>query len=286
MPVIALVFAVIIRTTTNAYSATPLTTAAKLFTKPTRSTARSFSLIRRYSKSSDRAYIERTLEDMMGDDWREFRAKLVAQEQAATASMAILSANETANAASTTTDSKLIKQGQLGDLFAGAISSIFHTSNNSVKKSKSMDIHHSIFDGDCIGGIVDADGYTCNDPFASQNEIPALMQSTIKIDKHRWAHHIPHPEPGSVLIANEKLGGIFHQTVVLIIQHCDKAGSTGVVINRYDFNFFPCSTLLVVFEGLRLISFIFCSPLFIYAPMTIDPSTAICLKLLPDNHQS
>ena len=32
-------------------------------------------------KSYDRAYIERTLEDMMGDDWREFRAKLVYQEQ-------------------------------------------------------------------------------------------------------------------------------------------------------------------------------------------------------------
>jgi putative transcriptional regulator len=182
---------------------------------------------RLYSKSSDRAYIERTLEDMMGDDWREFRAKLVAQEQAA--SFTALSSNNASNAtshhaASSTTDSKLLKQGQLGDLFAGAIISIFHNSqNHPIKKAKGS---HSIFDGDCIGGI------ECNDPFASKDELPALMPSTVKIDKHRWAHPIPHPEPGSVLIANEKLGGIFHQTVVLIIQHCDKAGSTGVVINR------------------------------------------------------
>jgi Uncharacterized ACR, COG1678 len=175
---------------------------------------------RLYSKSSDRAYIERTLEDMMGDDWREFRAKLVAQEQAF---LALDASNATTHPASSTTDSKLLKQGQLGDLFAGAISSIFH-SNHPTKKNKE---NHNIFDGDCIGGI------ECNDPFASKDELPALMPSTIKIDKHRWAHPIPHPEPGSVLIANEKLGGIFHQTVVLIIQHCDKAGSTGVVINRY-----------------------------------------------------
>lgn len=183
---------------------------------------------RLFSKSSDRAYIERTLEDMMGDDWREFRAKLVAQEQAASfTALTSIASNATTHhaASSTTTDSKLLKQGQLGDLFAGAINSIFHNSqNNPTKKAKE---NQNIFDGDCIGGI------ECNDPFASKDELPALMPSTIKIDKHRWAHPIPHPEPGSVLIANEKLGGIFHQTVVLIIQHCDKAGSTGVVINRY-----------------------------------------------------
>ena len=34
------------------------------------------------SKNSDRAHIERNLEDMMDNDWRVFRAKLVAQEQA------------------------------------------------------------------------------------------------------------------------------------------------------------------------------------------------------------
>ena len=180
----------------------------------------------------------------MGEDWREFRAKLVLQEQheaaastsknvmATTSSLSSSSSSNATNTALGSTDSKLIKQGQLGDLFAGAISSIFHTNHNGMKKSKPSS-ETNIFDGDCIGGIdYDMHGYSCTDPFASHDEIPAMMQSTVKIDKHRWAHAIPHPEPGSVLIANEKLGGIFHQTVVLIIQHCDKAGSTGVVINR------------------------------------------------------
>lgn len=204
-------------------------------------------LLKRYSKSSDRAYIERSLEGMMGEDWREFRAKLVLQEQheqQATSknAMAMTSSSSIGNATNMSsslgaTDSKLIKQGQLGDLFAGAISSIFHSNHNGIKKSKaSSSSETNIFDGDCIGGIdYDMHGYSCSDPFASHDEIPAMLQSAIKIDKHRWAHAIPHPEPGSVLIANEKLGGIFHQTVVLIIQHCDKAGSTGVVINRYVF---------------------------------------------------
>ena len=34
------------------------------------------------SKNSDRAFIERSLEDAMNNDWRLFRAKLVAQEKA------------------------------------------------------------------------------------------------------------------------------------------------------------------------------------------------------------
>ena len=55
----------------------------------------------------------------------------------------------------------------------------------------------------------------------------------VKIDKHRWAHPLFHVEPGCILVANEKLGGVFHQTVVLIIDHHDTAGSTGMVINRY-----------------------------------------------------
>lgn len=223
----------------NAFWMTPMRASPLLFgTTPFRSL--SSLLLKRYTKSSDRAFIERSLEDMMGEDWREFRAKLVLQEQneaTATPKNALTlssSTNNVTNVSSAlgTTDSKLIKQGQLGDLFAGAISSIFHTNHNGMKKSKASS-EMNIFDGDCIGGIdCDTHGYSCTDPFASHDEIPAMMQSTIKIDKHRWAHAIPHPEPGSVLIANEKLGGIFHQTVVLIIQHCDKAGSTGVVINR------------------------------------------------------
>jgi putative transcriptional regulator len=59
------------------------------------------------------------------------------------------------------------------------------------------------------------------------------MKSPVpSINKHRWAHDIAHIEPGCVLIANEKLNGVFHQTVVLIVDHHEKTGTTGVVINR------------------------------------------------------
>jgi hypothetical protein len=144
-------------------------------------------------KTSDRAYFERNFESMMGNDWREFRAKLVAQEQAA------------ATLRETTAyyhGSKLMaNHGKIGDLFAGSI---------------------NIFD-DRICGVLD-----CNDPFVSRDELPIIMQKKVNIDKHRWAHTIPRPETGSILISNER----FHQTVVLIISHCDKNGSSGVVINR------------------------------------------------------
>ncbi len=185
------------------------------------------------SKTSDRAHIEKNLEEMMGDDWRVFRARLVAQERVeqetsnATPSASSRPTTENSN------DKQLTKQGQLGDLFAGAISSIF---NHSVKNNKQDDA--SIFNGDNIGGAngisVREDELLYQDPFVSHEELPILMKpKSVKIDKHRWAHSVPHVEPGCVLIANEKLGGVFHQTVVLIIDHHESTGSTGIVINRY-----------------------------------------------------
>lgn len=147
----------------------------------------------------------------MDNDWREFRARLVAQEKAE-------DKESSGSSKKDVKDEKLAKQGQLGDLFAGAISSIF-----SVRKKE------NIFDGDSVGRspIVPF----CEDPFVSEQELPILLKPTT-IDKRRWAHEIPHVEPGCVLIANEKLGGVFHQTVVLVIQHSESSGSTGIVINR------------------------------------------------------
>jgi hypothetical protein len=70
------------------------------------------------SKNSDRAHLEKNLEDLMDNDWRVFRARLVAQER--------IEAREKAKRPPNShNDEKLAKQGQLGDLFAGAISSIF-----------------------------------------------------------------------------------------------------------------------------------------------------------------
>ena len=145
-------------------------------------------------KTTERAYNERNFESMMGNDWREFRAKLVAQEKAA--------ASLRESTAYYHGSQLMANQGRIGGLFAGSI---------------------NIFD-DRICGVLD-----CNDPFVSKDELPIIMQKNVNIDKHRWAHPIPRPEPGSILISNEN----FHQTVVLIISHCDKNGSSGVVINRY-----------------------------------------------------
>lgn len=230
--------AVVIRKTPSSSSSQPKNSALHLQNSPSRD-------------SEDRAHYERALEDMMdkADDWREFRAKLVAQEQAE------LQLDEKGNSDSSSSknnassnkkddhrhdDKQLAKQEGLGDLFAGAISSIFKSNSNS-KSSKSKE---NIFDGKSVGGLPMLSEDSMDllpDPFVSRAELPVYMpmlhseksQSVPSINKHRWAHELPHVEPGCVLIANEKLGGVFHQTVVLIIDHNEKTGSTGVVINRY-----------------------------------------------------
>lgn len=190
------------------------------------------------SKNSDRAHIERTLEDAMNNDWRVFRARLVAQEKAEAAQKeykneSIQTSKKQAkkeNEDVETADDKLAKQGQLGEMFAGAISSIFKGQDGKKASAGKRDI----FRGDTVGGALPVDDELMyQDPFVSEAELPILMKPRVNIDKHRWAHEISHVEPGCVLIANEKLGGVFHQTIVLIIEHHEATGSTGIVINRY-----------------------------------------------------
>lgn len=183
------------------------------------------------SKNSERAHIERNLEEMMGNDWRLFRANLVAKEQAETAQRRKNDQPTPESGSKEYNDDKLAHQGQLGDLFAGAISSIFQKRNSSRVPGRRLS--SDIFDGDSIGGLTEEGKLISEDPFVSEAELPLLMKSKVKINKHRWAHEIPHVEPGCVLLANEKLGGVFHQTVVLIVQHDEKTGSIGIVINRY-----------------------------------------------------
>lgn len=174
-----------------------------------RATASSLSM-----KNNDRAFVEKQLEDMMDNDWRLFRARLVAQERIE---------DQAAAEATAEGDAKLAKQGQLGDIFAGAISSIFSPKPPIAPTvtNKHLD---TIFNGDSVG--------MPDDPFVSEAELPVFIQRKVMIDKHRWAHLIPHVEAGCVLVANEKLGGVFHQTVVLVIEHSESQGSTGIVINR------------------------------------------------------
>ena len=283
--------------------------------RPTTTTTTSTSTLL-MAKNSDRAHLERNLEQMMGDDWRLFRAKLIAQEAIEADSASTTSTTNNKKAESTSNSNtksssnnhnnadEKSKHSQLSDLFAGAINSIFHNNDNNTNKNKSKVLNNkegSIFDGDNIGGAsssydrrhydfdsvdssskflsslcssspTSSSSSTTNnvDPFVTVEELPCHMNPTItNVNKHRWAHEISHIETGCVLIANEKLGGVFHQTIVLIVQHNDKAGSIGIVINRYVYifglfenslyNIFSSLQIKVTFLFLTLHIFLFLS---------------------------
>jgi len=188
-------------------------------------------------KNSDRAHIERNLEDMMNNDWRVFRAKLVAQERAEAESKKNKKSKDADTVASLTKkpdeDEKHPQLSKMSDMFANIFKNSYKGSA-AQKRSKSK--VSDIFRGDCIGGAtptLDEDDLVYQDPFVSPSELPIFIKPKMQINKHRWAHEISHIEPGCVLIANEKLGGVFHQTVVLVIEHHETTGSTGIVINRY-----------------------------------------------------
>lgn len=182
-----------------------------------------------YMKNSDRARVEKTLEDMMDNDWRLFRANLVAKELVD----ALDTRPKSVEAVPAVHDEKQARQEKFGSIFAA----IFSHSNKQpqhVVNGKDSPTRRSIFDGHNIGGAT-VDSMipeSCEDPFVSEAEIPVLLTPKAQVDRHRWAHPIAHIEPGCVLIANEKLGGVFHQTVVLVIEHNEATGSTGIVINR------------------------------------------------------
>lgn len=181
-------------------------------------------------KNSDRARLEKCFEDLMDNDWRVFRARLVAQEQ--TVVPESLSKHSfsrvTQEAPSEARDEKQTRQDKFGNIFAAIFS------GNNKKDNEEKSAPASIFDGDSIGGATPHSRLpsSCEDPFVSEAEIPVLMPTKITIDKHRWSHPMSHIEPGCILVANEKLGGVFYHTIVLITEHSDKKGTTGFVINK------------------------------------------------------
>eukprot|EP00565_Helicotheca_tamesis_P007482 CAMPEP_0185727728 /NCGR_PEP_ID=MMETSP1171-20130828/3338_1 /TAXON_ID=374046 /ORGANISM="Helicotheca tamensis, Strain CCMP826" /LENGTH=378 /DNA_ID=CAMNT_0028396357 /DNA_START=384 /DNA_END=1520 /DNA_ORIENTATION=+ len=180
--------------------------------------------------NTERARIEKKLDTMLGEDWRVFRAKLVAKESVEAEEKAQSQANDHSEPFH---DEQLERQAHIGNIFAGAISSIF--SNKGGAKDPSNKDEENIFNGDHVGGadIFNAISDDCADPFVTHDEVPIMLRPTNElINKDHWAHPIGHIEPGCVLVANEKLGGVFHQTVVLIIEHHEKKGTTGIVINR------------------------------------------------------
>lgn len=163
------------------------------------------------SKNGDRARVEKALEDMMDNDWRVFRARLVAQEQAEAHEADLNASTHTEESHSQESDERQMKQEKFSNIFAA----IFNNHKESEKKAM------NIFDGDAVGGATATSiiPECCEDPFVSPKELPLFLSPKVSVDKHRWAHPIAHIEPGCVLVANEKLGGVFHQTIVLVIDH-------------------------------------------------------------------
>lgn len=174
--------------------------------------------------------MELEFEHAMGNDWRLFRAKLVAQEQLEKESQDSASVS----ASGVTNNSPSYKQSHPGAMLKGALSQFFSAGSQLQKNNE---------EGDCSTEVImEQQG---GDPFASMEEIMAVRRiPRVNVNEKQWAHPLSHIEPGCVLVANEKLGGIYHQTVVLIIDHNDALGSTGLVINRP----FPCTLLKVADE--------------------------------------
>ncbi|KAL3776958.1 hypothetical protein ACHAWO_008738 [Cyclotella atomus] len=180
----------------------------------------------RMSRSNERAHMEKQWENMMDNDWREFRATLIAKEKADE-----LAAEKIKTKVGAGSLDEPPREDKLGDLITGAFTSFFKGGKDEEK---------DMFKGN-VGGANPNTQFTsidfpseCEDPFLSVEECHILYSNAqkVKINKHRWAHPLSHVEPGCVLVANEKLGGVFHQTVVLIIDHHEKIGSTGLIINR------------------------------------------------------
>jgi len=173
----------------------------------------------------------------MGEDWREFRATLVAQEHAHDEMAMVADAKGSSNSGNKGKQSSSMKDEGVGKFLSGAISSIFSKGESSTKKEGPVEFDptKNIFDGVDVGGATQYSKIpkSCDDPFMNEEECQLMYdEKDVKLDKHRWAHPLFHVEPGCILVANEKLGGVFHQTVVLIIDHNEQTGSTGMVINR------------------------------------------------------
>lgn len=225
------------------------------------SSSPSSSFLYMSKKSSDRAHIERNLEDMMDNNWREFRAKLVAQEQVAANMRHEVSQQLYSSTIPTTTTPSHLRHhqqsAQSNHMVMTEPNMYYHHAHDVINQNRSpyhpnpYDPYQQPFQSSSlmkdmppnqsvndlfVGSINIYDGIRisgnslqCSDPFVSEDELPIMMCKPLSINKHRWAHAIPpEPEMGSVLISNT----MFHQTVVLIISHCPMKGSTGIVINR------------------------------------------------------
>jgi len=136
-----------------------------------------------FRRSSALCYKENVDLDLLPDDWRTYRARLVAKEE-------------------------LEKEGK--------------------EKERRQVVNFANFFSpqlrgraeDEAGGLGDGDGLA-----GGEGELVSLGDN--------WAHPLTSVEPGSVLLANENLGGVFWQTVVLMLDvERGGKGATGLVVNR------------------------------------------------------
>jgi len=190
---------------------------------------------------------------MMGDDWRTFRARLVAHEQADEKRRGIFSDGSTEQEEKKDIDgakkqrakrsiraedaSSPSENRKLTDILVKGVSSIFSSNHQdsddtTTNRKKNSNNEEEVVSSRAFIDIDGIGGSHMEDPFASVEEIVAVKKPTISLDKHKWAHPISHVETGCVLLANERLGGAFHQTVVLIIDHHEATGTVGIIINR------------------------------------------------------
>lgn len=162
-------------------------------------------------KNLDRAHTELEFEHAMGDDWRLFRAKLVAQERFQPKPRRLFSTVRLKNFVKRWVS--LLQQKRTGGLLARARALIrAPTDYQNQFNIKLSD----------------------QDPFVSADELPIFITDSPKVDKFRWAHSLSYIEPGCVLLASDRVrpSSPFYRTAILVLQHDIETGTVGVILNK------------------------------------------------------
>ena len=198
--------------------------------------------LRMSHKDNERARFERELDNMMGNDWRLFRAQLVSEER---------QIQQTSSGDRYHRQDRYFRQErnhmpqQPHEVYARPNEFVSMNSDDATQRRRDRYDHtkypkHDDTSRHAVSSInvgsdslmFEVEGVECEDPFATPDEILAVREPKAMINKYRWAHPIPYIEPGCVLLASERVDGVLRQTVVLIVDHSDAIGSTGIIINR------------------------------------------------------
>lgn len=250
-----------------AWLASLLAASSGFLTTPSSRRSLSGTCLNSKHKDSDRARMERMLEKSMGNDWRYFRAQLVAQEKAAEEANSKVKANSNTNVNAkkrakparrrrvvTNPERPLKSQRKVRPVTSssppvGRRSSRILLLDDKIGKPGDLAKEMMCLGAPAISAApakkirrrrrrlsgslgVKQGKLFFSDPFVSAAELPIHITSEGRtVDKHRWAYPVESIEVGCVLIANEKMRGDFKRAVVLVVNHGEK-GTSGVVINR------------------------------------------------------